>query len=253
MTTEIAEPKPFTAARAFAMFVLLFAGQMLAAIVAVIVAFAVGVARGADLGDANAVRGLMTGLELPIFAASAIGSAIALVLGARLLAWDLVRKPAADGIGTLTAPKRAVILWSLLGFATAVIYIVVATKLLPPDPSTPLGPLARTAAQGGIARVFWAILGILFAPPVEEFLFRGLMFRGFTNSWGPRVAGVLVTVLFVAMHLVETWRYWPATVAILSLALVALAARIRTGSLIAPIAVHVAYNAGIVISAYSLT
>jgi uncharacterized protein len=96
------------------------------------------------------------------------------------------------------------------------------------------------------------VIALLYAPVIEELLFRGLLFKGFSASWGVKTAGVVVTVLFVVLHLFETINYWPATVAVTTMAIGTLLARIRTGSLIPSVAMHFAYNAAVVTGAYAL-
>ena len=80
------------------------------------------------------------------------------------------------------------------------------------------------------------------APPVEEFLFRGLLLKGFTVSWGATAAGVVVSIVFVMLHIPETMHYWPALVAVSALAVATLAIRLVTGSVFTSMALHAAYN-----------
>jgi membrane protease YdiL (CAAX protease family) len=113
-----------------------------------------------------------------------------------------------------------------------------------------LGPLAAAAVRGGVTRLAWAFLALVFAPIVEEFFFRGLLFAGFAHSWGNRVGALIVTVLFIVMHLFETFRYWPATVTVSLLAVGTLAARRFSGSLAPAITFHAGYNLVVVVMAY---
>ena len=39
---------------------------------------------------------------------------------------------------------------------------------------------------------------------------RGLLWKGFSASWGPWPAGILVTLLFTGLHFSEVKDYWPA-------------------------------------------
>ncbi len=106
------------------------------------------------------------------------------------------------------------------------------------------------ALQGGGWILYtWATLAVLIAPPIEEFMFRGVLWTGFSRSWGPVVAAIVVTLVFVVIHLTEAAGYPPALLSITAMAAAALAARIVTGSLVPPIFLHAAYNAVIVTSA----
>jgi membrane protease YdiL (CAAX protease family) len=102
-----------------------------------------------------------------------------------------------------------------------------------------------------MTRIAWAVLALVFAPLVEEFFFRGLLLRGFTSSWGRRIGGLIVTLLFIATHLFETFNYWPATLAILFLGIITLLARWSTGSLLPALAAHLAYNSIIVVAVFA--
>ena len=77
------------------------------------------------------------------------------------------------------------------------------------------GPLTQLAQSGGWPRLAWAIVAIVLAPTVEEFLFRGVLLAGFARAWGIRVAASLVTILFVGMHFPYAARYWPAVTVVI--------------------------------------
>jgi membrane protease YdiL (CAAX protease family) len=236
-------PRPFGAARAIGMFFVNLLGQFLGAIFAAIPLLIFNVARGKPPGS-----GLGGGGTAWVLGVAMIITAATVLLGARMLAKPLLDHPTADGIGTMKASRRDLLSWGLAGAVTAVVFSVL-THFIPPDPSHG-GVLSQLAREGGIGRLVLALVALFIAPPLEEFLFRGLMYRGFANSWGPRVAAVLVTLSFVALHVFETSDYWPAVVAIFTIALVTLAARLRTGSLAAAMASHFAYNGVLVLTAY---
>jgi membrane protease YdiL (CAAX protease family) len=113
-----------------------------------------------------------------------------------------------------------------------------------------LGPLARASGLGGSARAMWALLALVIAPPSEELVFRGVLHAGFARSWGVRAAAVLTTALFVGLHATEIRSYAPGWIVIAALGALALRARLRTGSLAPPIALHVSYNLALVIAIY---
>ena len=84
---------------------------------------------------------------------------------------------------------------------------------------------------------------------MEEFTFRGVIFAGFCRSLMRPTAGLLVTVLFVAMHF-EAYSSGPALIAISLMSGAAVIARVTTASLVPAIVLHAAYNVVIVIAAY---
>ena len=104
------------------------------------------------------------------------------------------------------------------------------------------GPMAKFFRGAPDARIVLVAIALLYAPLFEELVFRGMMLRGMRASWGPTAAGIVVTILFFALHLTETYGYWPAMLAILTFSVVALFARLRTGSLLPAIAAHLGYN-----------
>ena len=112
------------------------------------------------------------------------------------------------------------------------------------------GPLAEMASQGGVMRLLFAMLAVICAPLVEEFLFRGVMLAGFTRSWGLPVAVVLCSTIFVALHITELLRFWPATFGLAGIAALTMLLRIGTRSLGPAVAAHMGYNGLLVMYVY---
>lgn len=177
-----------------------------------------------------------------------LATGLAVYLCARLFVWGRLRE-----IGVAPAPLGATLGWAAAGVAMAAAYLLLAARLVPPDPHAPAGPLAQLAAEGGLAKVALAIAAVILAPPIEELLFRGMLFTGFARSWGRVAATIASTALFVVLHLADTWHYWPGIVVITLMALLTLAARLKTGSLVTSWAVHAAYNTVLVVATYTMT
>lgn len=95
------------------------------------------------------------------------------------------------------------------------------------------------------ARLTLLALAVLAAPPFEELIFRGILYRGFRRSAGAPVAGLASALVFALMH--------PGVTAppVFVMGLLAALAYERTGWLLTPIATHVTYNAIVVGSALS--
>jgi ABC-2 type transport system permease protein len=162
---------------------------------------------------------------------------------------------ASSGLGSLgwrSARPRDVVIGLLLGVVLASGYMLLAAKVFPPAPGQKWGPLARAVQSGGWQHVVWAFIALL-APPVEEFLFRGVLWSGLRRSLGALFAGTAVTVLFIGSHATEALGYWPAWVAISAVGTVTLLLRVRSGSLAPPVALHAAYNAVLVLATYVAT
>jgi len=139
---------------------------------------------------------------------------------------------------------------AVLGAGLALSCIFVLERAFPAPSTHVLGPLASAAMRGGWLRIAWALL-VMLAPPIEEFMFRGVLFSGLSRSWGTIWSGVLVTIAFVALHATEVWGYWPDLLSIAMLAVAVLLLRIKTHSLAPAVACHGAYNLVVLLAVYS--
>ena len=133
------------------------------------------------------------------------------------------------------------------GFGLVGVFVLLGRAL----PATrTLGPLASLAQAGVWARLAWAALAFVVAPPVDELVLRGALDAGRLRTGRPLVAGALTTLVFVGLHVTEIGAYWPAWIAIGLLGVLALRARLTTGSLLPAIALHASYNLGLVLAVY---
>jgi membrane protease YdiL (CAAX protease family) len=98
----------------------------------------------------------------------------------------------------------------------------------------------------------WALMFIGLFPVIEEVLFRGVLFTGLAQSWGPSVAGLMTTMIFVGVHMPKVLEYWPALLAVSLIGALTVLIRIRTESLVPGIALHSTYN-GVLVSAALFT
>lgn len=144
-------------------------------------------------------------------------------------------------IGLRPAPTSALALAAVAGVLLAGVVMTLSVQVPIRDDLEP-SILAQASQSSGLLQLAWVIAVVVVAPLLEEFLFRGAMYEGFRRSWGTGSAGVVVTVLFVGMHLPETWHYWPALLGITAGAVAMLIVRQRTGSLGPPVALHFGYN-----------
>lgn len=136
------------------------------------------------------------------------------------------------------------------GLLAGATYLVVFLVTRPAVEADSLGTMATAAASGGLHRHVWAILALLVAPLLEEFLFRGVLFTALRDRWGVAVAAVGSGLLFLVSHIAEAtiWQAWVGLgAATLALTLI----RIRSDSVAASWVTHAAYNAVIVALVYS--
>jgi membrane protease YdiL (CAAX protease family) len=156
-------------------------------------------------------------------------------------------------IGWSRASRFQILSSALVGLALSGLYLFVAFQMFPPKAQQSWNVFGDAIVAGGWLRHGWALLALVLAPLVEEFLFRGVVFAGLARSWPVSVAGLVTTILFVLGHGVSLQPYWPSILAITSLAVVALGARIVTKSLAPCISMHAAYNLGMVVCVYAGT
>jgi membrane protease YdiL (CAAX protease family) len=245
-----APPRPrFGAGMAIGTLLLFIFAQTSVGIVVAVGGVIVTIARH-GVNDQRALTAMFTDIGPVLILASAVVAAVVVYFAARAWAWDLIEDRTAGGIGLVATSRRQILVAALTGVALAGVYLVVAQYFLPPHKGTPLGPLMKIAASGMAGRIVFGFVGLFVAPPVEEFLFRGLLLKGFTVSWGATTAGIVVSIVFIMLHIPETMHYWPALVAVSALAAATLAVRLITGSLFTSMALHAAYNGAMVLVAF---
>jgi len=81
------------------------------------------------------------------------------------------------------------------------------------------------------------LVAVAFAPPAEEYLFRGLLFRALDREWGGWAAVIGSTLFFTVYHPMPAW----VPVGLVGLILALLFK--TTGRLWPCVVVHAAYNA----------
>ena len=91
-------------------------------------------------------------------------------------------------------------------------------------------------------QILWLIMVLVFAPFIEELLFRGVMYGGYRSSLGPVRAAILSTLIFWILHITEMIYFWPSMLGIGGLAMVALFFRLRSAAIGPAVAVHLGYN-----------
>lgn len=194
-------------------------------------------------------------------AAVVIPASLAGLLAGGTAAFCLTRRtlPGRIGSGALTligwsrANSRDLLLAAVAGVGLAFFYLFGLVAALPPTSTVQWGPLTTAAMSGGWPRHGWAFLALIVAPPIEEFVFRGVLFAGLSRSWMPGSAAALVLALFVLTHYPEVIAYGPAAIGVALLGGATLVARIVTKSLLPAIVVHSSYNLGLVVAIYAGT
>ncbi|MHC4134465.1 MAG: lysostaphin resistance A-like protein [Planctomycetota bacterium] len=179
---------------------------------------------------------------LPVMAlVSMVVSAAVLYVCVRSLLGGPLRERGREkfGLRASSLPRNAGA--ALAGAGLAALSLAVAPILVPP-PETG-GPLQEMAEASDLGLLVLLVLALVVAPPIEEFLFRGVMYHGLSRRLAPWLAALIVTAIFVALHVYENRNYWPALVSITLLAVLLIALRIRFVSLAPALVAHFAFNA----------
>lgn len=125
--------------------------------------------------------------------------------------------------------------------------VAMVLGVLLPQPETLDNPVLRFASYGRWAVLLLALLAGVMAPFLEESLFRGAMLSSLRRRMGFLPAALLVTVLFTALHAVQTDGYLPPLVAIFLLGFLLAWLREASGSLWPPVLMHMGYNSAVLL------
>ena len=88
----------------------------------------------------------------------------------------------------------------------------------------------------------FALATLFWAPLIEELLFRGVLYLGFSQSWGNPWAALGVIFLFSSVHLLNTENIGQRFLSTVLLGALLLFVRVKTDSLFPGMALHSAYN-----------
>jgi membrane protease YdiL (CAAX protease family) len=188
--------------------------------------------------DLTASRSLTLTLVLSTFVAHAV---------TLLWCWQLIHRTSPQGIRPALGLDWCRPCWSrrgafLLACAFAApLFLAVGAWLerYLPNAKTDLD---RILAQGPSIRVAIACVAALSAPLVEEVVYRGVVFGGLQRSLGGRAAVVLVSLLFLAVHVPQYWGGWAGLTMLALLSFTLTILRAATGSILPSVVLHYAFN-----------
>jgi membrane protease YdiL (CAAX protease family) len=160
-----------------------------------------------------------------------------------------LRDGSPTGIAWRAAPKRAYLTAILLACGIIVLVIMIV-HVAPPDlTKLKAMPSAKLFDSPGPAGFLLLLLAVFIAPPVEEYVFRGGIFAALASRVSPLWAGVITTLLFMAVHAPEKMYYPPGFIDVGLMAAAAAWMRVRFGSIRPGILLHIAYNGGLMLAA----
>ena len=154
----------------------------------------------------------------------------------------LLRVPAPTGVAWRPAPFRAYGV-AVLTVLLLVLLLIWVERLYPPDLSRLTGPMERLTHTHGVAYFVFVLSVVAIAPPLEEFVFRGVAFAAVARSFGTPAAVILTTLAFMLLHYADKIHYWPGFLLVGTLGLAAAGLRLRYRSLWPGILLHCGYNA----------
>ena len=215
-----------------------FLGSVLAGVV-----WGFGKSFEAALEGARAITGWKPGLEVlawSVAAGLALGAAWAVYFGGRY-AGSVLRSPEPEGVAWRRAAFRGYAAAVLLAVLLLLLAILLE-QMYPPDFTRLTGPAEQLARSSGLPYAVFLVCVVFIAPPVEEYIFRGVAFAAVTRSFGVPAAVLLTTLAFVLLHYADKIHYWPGFVLVGALGLAAVGLRLRYRSLWPGIALHCCYN-----------
>ncbi len=112
-------------------------------------------------------------------------------------------------------------------------------------PHTPLNDLIINTRSSDVF-VCFLIIAVLFAPLVEEIIFRGYFFYVIDTEKGRLVAIFIVSLVFAILHVGQYWGDWQAIFMITILGFSLTCIRAITDRTLASVVKHYVYNGGIV-------
>jgi len=237
-------PPTLGAKRAVKIFVVFNLVQILIGTLAAIPSVMATVIHAAASGEAPGDSYIPVGpgtVVLVALVSTVLAALVALRMTRRTLPGS-IRSNALSSIGWSRTSTSQAAMTAALGAAVALLYMLVLVRLFPPAADRALGPLGEAIKSGGWPLRVWA-LSALIAAPIEEFVYRGVLFSGLSRSWGRPWAGLFATVVFVFAHLLEVRTYWPALLSVTSVATALVLLLIRSNSLVPGVLCHAAYNA----------
>jgi membrane protease YdiL (CAAX protease family) len=248
----VIDPPQLTAGRAALILLLTCVAQVIGSALVTVIAFVLKVIGGADLQKPDQIAEITQAVQPAALVCAAVLGIIVMLGSALLLVRRELNERSPVGAAWAFGSWKNIAAGFGLGLVTAVIFSAIVAPFahsLHPK----LGPITSMGLTRGAAQLAWISLALFFAPAPEELLFRGVMYGGFRRSFGSAKAAILVTGIFVLLHITEWSRFPPAVLGITGLGLLTLWLRLRTSAIGPAIAAHLGYNGIIVLNTVLFT
>lgn len=130
--------------------------------------------------------------------------------------------------------------WHFIAIIIGFFALLSAVSAIFPDSDNDLLRILRSSPM---AAYFMAALATLFAPFIEELVYRGVLYPAVERSAGKIAAVLIVTFLFAGIHYPQYWGSPGSLIAITLLSFVLTAARAVSGNLLPSVILHFIFNA----------
>lgn len=217
------------ARRATRIFAIVLGASMICGFLAAAVGALVFIAQGNDLRGEREARHFTRTMSDPIAVLMTVVAGVAMLRASRSLPREVLSDGSPVGAAWTIGPAKHIA--QGLGFGT-VTGLVIAI-------------LSEHQGRHGAYGAVMTLGALALAPPVEELLFRGLLYGGYRRSLGPVWAAGLTTFLFCLLHGTQMFRSGLYAVGMTGMALAALWFRLRSESIGPAVAVHLGHNAAL--------
>lgn len=208
------------------------------ALVEILVAFVIG-AYGASNGFTYQKFAILLNSSI------ALVQPIILLASVIFISWKIIPGHLKDveptGAAWVPGSTKAITKGLLFGLGWGACLILLYKYFSPSILPSQVGTRTKILNSTGFLPFLGAAGLVLFAPPSEELLFRGVMYGGFRKSFGPAIAAIVTTFIFVLLHLGEAHSFL-AKASITLFALAAIWLRLRYRAIGPSIALHIGYN-----------
>lgn len=172
---------------------------------------------------------------------SMLASALAVFLLTRRFSRRAGAPPARLAFALELADRRTLLLAAGAGVLLATLLGVLSIFAAAPDLENQ-GLLAQALSSGPVGRIAFGLTAVLLAPPIEEYVFRGVLLGTLLPTTGPFAGAALSGTAFWMLHAAEWSHYWPAALGIASMTVLVTVLRLRTRSIMPGIGAHMFYN-----------
>lgn len=215
-------------------------------IVAVLVWYLIQSVRGAPMPNLGARDELIEWLKSPNLLLVQVLSTIVAHAITIAICWVVVtrmgKRPFWASLGWNWA-GHSMWYWLVFSACTIVALLIVSQLLSRVLPQSEQNAFADLLKSSRGVRIAIAALATFSAPLVEEAVYRGILFSGLRRHFGVIATVLVVTVMFVGVHVLQYWGAWVsvAGLALLSLALTVI--RAKTKSILPCVLIHTLNNA----------